>query len=122
MPKAAPLHVVVRHFDDELGTQRLPRQILALTPPAADAGPSLWRSLIRLFPIRPLAPRITLERVLAIRRKKGHELVSLRGREARADAHVLEPSFVVVQAEQQRTDRRALPPFVPAESGDDAIA
>ena len=37
VPKARALHVVVRDLDDELRPQRLPRQILALTPAALRA-------------------------------------------------------------------------------------
>ena len=36
--KPAPLHVFVRHLYNQLGTQRLPGEILALTPSALAAG------------------------------------------------------------------------------------
>src|ERR1043166_1026318 len=39
--KAISLHVVVSDFDDQLGAQRLPRQILASAPAALRAGHAL---------------------------------------------------------------------------------
>ncbi|HLM35659.1 MAG TPA: hypothetical protein VK278_07770, partial [Gaiellaceae bacterium] len=47
------------------------------------------------------------------------QVALLRCREARHDADVDERSGVVVQAEQQRAERRAV--GVPAEPGDDAV-
>src|SRR5262249_42803043 len=70
----------------------------------------------------PGAPRMTVERVRAIRLQKRDELASLGRCETRADTHVVETPGVVVQTEQQRTDGRVLPILVPAEPGDDAIA
>src|SRR5262249_20602916 len=43
MAKAPALHVVVRDLDDELRTQRLPREIFALTPSAPVTGSALRR-------------------------------------------------------------------------------
>src|SRR5437660_6055253 len=70
----------------------------------------------------PRAPRVFLERILAIGLKKLHQLAPLFIGEAGGDADVLEVAVVVIQAEQQRTNRGFLAAFVPAESGDDAVA
>src|SRR5213076_2966119 len=86
--KAAPLHVIVRDLDDELGAERLPRQILPLAPSALHPGASV-RSLVRLG-FRPGAPRVPVERVLAIRREKVDELAPLLVGEARAHPDMLE--------------------------------
>src|SRR5438132_5546016 len=72
--------------------------------------------------LRRRAPGVFLERILAIGLKKLHQLAPLFIGEAGADADVLEISIVVIEAEQQRTDRGFLATFVPAESGDDAVA
>src|SRR5262245_25530481 len=63
-----------------------------------------------------------LKRVFPVGLEKLDELLSLRRREARAHADVLQAPCVVEEAEQQRSDRRALRVLVPAKSGDDAIA
>ena len=52
----------------------------------------------------PVAPRMSVERILAIRFEKFHELFPLDVREARADADVFEISIVVVEAEQRGAD------------------
>ena len=65
---------------------------------------------------------MAVERVLAIRREKLHELAPLLVGEARADADVLQVAGVVVETEQQRADGVSLAALVPAEAGDDAVA
>src|SRR5262245_17810888 len=60
--EARALHVIVRDLDDELGTQRLPRQALARAPAALRAGHALR---LRLG-TRPFLPRVIRKRVLAI--------------------------------------------------------
>src|SRR3954468_22246307 len=64
---------------------------------------------------------MTLERILAVRLEKLHQLLPLGHREARADADVLEVALVVVETEKQRSDRGSFSVLVPAESGDDTI-
>jgi len=59
--KTIALHVLVRNFDYELGSQRLPRKILALTPATLSA-----RDTVDLI-ARPLFPRMFVERVFAVR-------------------------------------------------------
>src|SRR6185312_16841622 len=56
--KAVALHVVIRHFNDQLRTKRLPRQVLALAPSALRAGHAAAGSLLR-----PSGPRMVLERI-----------------------------------------------------------
>ena len=118
--KATPLHVVVRDLRDELGANRLPRQILSLTPAALHSRPPVGSIVRRRF--GPGAPRVPVEGMLAIGRQKLHELATLLVGEARTHADVLEVAVVVVEAEEERADRRSLRVLVPAESGDNAIA
>ena len=49
------------------------------------------------------------ERILAIRLEELHQLPALLLREAGADADMLQRARVVVEAQQQRTDRRPSP-------------
>src|SRR5574338_144856 len=119
--EAPTLHVVVSHLHDELGTQRLPREILALAPPAE--CPRLPMRRLRLdLCIRPSLPGMVVEGVLAIRREKIHELLALGRRETGTDADVLEGAVVAVEAKQQRADRRAVAVLVPAEARHDTVA
>ena len=119
--KRAALHVVVGDFDHQLGTQRLPRQILALAPAALAARHALPGRHPPVL-LRPRFPRMIGERVLAIGREKLHELAALLCGEARADADVLQRAGIVEETEQQRADCGALAFLVPAEAGDDAVA
>src|SRR6476661_6163603 len=92
--EATALHVIVRHLDHELGAQRFPRQILALAPAADCSGPTMHRRLLIRWGLGPGAPRMALERVLAIRFEKRYQLPTFGGGEARADADVLEVAVV----------------------------
>src|SRR2546423_15012005 len=96
--KTVALHVVVRDLHHELGTNRLPRQILAAAPPTLRAGHPMRHAVTVLY-ARPVTPRVILERVLPIRLEKLHQLSPLLIGEARADADVLEVSLIVVQPE-----------------------
>ena len=120
MAEAGPLHMVVAHLGDELGAQRLPRQILPLAPTALRSRPAL--SGFGLVDERPFTPRMPFERVDSIRRQKLDQLAALDVGEAGRDADMLQGAGVVMETEEQRADRDALVPLVPAESGDDAIA
>ena len=71
--------------------------------------------------LRPIAPRVSVERILAIGREKLHQLEPLLVGKARADADVAEIPVVVVEAEQQGADRVLSPLLVPPETGDDAV-
>ena len=58
--KARPLHVIIRDLNDELGTQRLPRQILSGTPATLAAWLPLRTARFRL-PLRPRLPRMSFD-------------------------------------------------------------
>src|SRR5207344_3380799 len=62
--EALALQVIVFHLAHALDAQRLPRQVLARAPAALPAGHALRAALGGLG---PLAPRMSLERVLAHR-------------------------------------------------------
>src|SRR5882724_546800 len=74
------------------------------------------------FMLGPLLPRVIGERILTIGREKFHELSSLRVREARADADMLQRAGIVEEPEQQRANIRAIAFLVPPKPGDDAVA
>src|SRR5436190_17376231 len=57
------LHVVVRHFADALDAQRLPAEILAAVPAARPAR----HPLPLTYRLRPIAPRMFIERILSQR-------------------------------------------------------
>src|ERR1041385_8245784 len=101
MAKALPLHVVVLDLADALDAQRLPREIFPGAPAALTAGHPLHFAAHRL---RPFAPRMVLEGVLAQRRQLRHQLPPRGHRERRGDADVMERAFGVVETEQQRAD------------------
>src|SRR5687768_11567923 len=118
MAEAVALHVVVLHFADSLDAQRLPREVLAGTPPAVPTWHALpgWGSGRRSFTeVGPLAPWVRIQRVLAKRLQFLHQLPSLFHGERRSHADVMKRALIVEQSEQQRSDdvRRLL---VPAES------
>src|SRR5205807_1351797 len=117
VPKAASLHVIVRHLGDELGAKRFPGQVLALAPAALHPRTPVRLRLVRLR-FRPRTPRMPVEGVLAVRGKEIHELAALGRRKARADADVLEVRGVVEEAEEERADRRTVRVLVPAKAGD----
>ena len=74
VPETRALHVVVRHFAHALRTQRLPAQILPAVPSTGRAGHPLARFACLLLRLRPIAPRMVFERVLAQRRQLLDEL------------------------------------------------
>ena len=120
--EARALHVVVGDLDDELGSQRLPREVLALAPAALRAGPALAAAL-RVGRAGPLLPRMIDQRVLAVRRQEGDELAALRVGEARGDADVLERRPRRRRARAAASRRAlALAALVPAKARDDAVA
>ena len=90
VPKAIALHVLIGDFDDQLGTERLPRQIFALAPTALPAGHAMSGFSVYEFGFRPALPRMIGERVVAIGREKFYQLTALFGCEAGADTDVLE--------------------------------
>jgi len=99
--EAAALHVVVSDFDYKLRTQRLPRQVLALAPPALSAGPATFSFTICSFVLGPVFPRMRGKRVLAVRCEECYKLPAHLVREAGADADMLQRARVVEKAEQE---------------------
>src|SRR6516225_8829281 len=69
--EAGALHVLVGDFDHQFGSQRLPREVLALTPAALPPGHTPPALTACEFPLGPAPPRVGGERVLP----KGHELL-----------------------------------------------
>src|SRR5882757_9665796 len=111
MAKAVSLHVVVCYFDHQLRTQRLPGEILPLTPSALPARHALHALVGHRF--RPMPPRVSCEGIFAIRLEELDEFATLRRSETRADPDVLQSASVVEEAQQQGPDKISIPFFVP---------
>ena len=110
-----PLEVLVRDLGDQLGTQRLPRQVLRRVPAARRAGHA-GRGRVGAAPV---APRMVSQRVHAVGGQLVDELAAERRREAAGHPDVVEHPVVVVEAEEQRADPAAV--LVGAVAGDDAV-
>src|ERR1017187_6939784 len=63
VPEAPALHMLIRNLQHQLRPQRLPRQILPGAPATLPAGHALRLALAA----RPSGPRMSLQRVLAMR-------------------------------------------------------
>src|SRR4029078_1377502 len=111
------LHVVVAYLAHALDSQRLPRQVLARAPPALSSR----HARARFARVGPLAPGMSLERVLPQRRQLLDELPARVHRERRRHADVVQPMRPVVEAQHERTHQRVSPVLVPAEPGYDAV-
>src|SRR5581483_1270655 len=114
--EALALHVVVLHLAHALEAQRLPREVLPGAPAALRAG----HALRCVLGVRPILPRMVLQRAapqwLELLRESAARPRVERGR----DADVVQHAALVVQAEEQRPDD----PFaelVPAETADHAL-
>src|ERR1051325_4446105 len=70
--KSVALHMIIRNFDDQLRTQRLPGQILTRAPAALAPGHAKIGLSVRL--LRPIFPWMMGERIFAIRCEKLYEL------------------------------------------------
>src|ERR1700746_1747033 len=99
--EAVALHVVVGDFDDQFGTERLPRQVLPLAPTALATRHTMLGFTARRSMLGPIFPRVSGERVLAVGSEEFYELSSLLFREARADADMLQRAGVVEKAKQE---------------------
>jgi hypothetical protein len=93
--------MVVRDFNDQFRTERLPGQVLALAPAALAARYAVLGFTILWCMLGPILPRVSAESVLTIGSEEFYQLASLLFREARADAYMLERAFVVEEAEQE---------------------
>src|SRR6516225_10080874 len=69
--EAGALHVLLGDFDHQFGSQRLPREVLALTPAALAARHTMAGFTGCEFPLGPVPPRVRSKRILPI----GHELL-----------------------------------------------
>src|SRR5207249_401795 len=117
MAEARALQVVVLHLARPLDAERLPGQILALAPAAGGAGHPGPAS----DGTGPFSPRVRGEGVLAQRFELLREAQSLRHRERRRHADVLERALVVVEPEKERADELAPALLVPAEPRHHAV-
>ena len=84
------LHVFVSDFSHQFGPHGFPRKILALAPSALATGHATLTVTGCLSMLGPGLPRVSGQRVMAIRREEFRELQALLLREARADTHVLQ--------------------------------
>ena len=98
MTESVALHVVVSDFHHQLGPERLPRQILSLTPAALAARHAADSFSGFLF--RPALPRMIGERVFAIGLKELCKLEPFFITEAGANAHMLQTAAVIEQSKQ----------------------
>ena len=115
--------MVVGDLHDELGAQRLPRQVFPLTPPTLSSRHARGFAVVRVLQVaRPRAPRVAGERCLAVGGQLIDEGATFGGGEARAHADVLQRTVAVVEAEEKRADGLLVAPLVPAEPRHDAVA
>src|SRR5262245_42640546 len=82
--EAHALHVLVGDLDYELGSQRFPRQVLALAPAALATGHAAFGFAGCGFAFRPSLPGVSDERILAVGREVFYEFAALLIRETRA--------------------------------------
>ncbi len=116
MAEPVALHVVVRHFDYQLGTQRHKGEVLAPAPPALGAGHPEPCGPLALP--GPFAPRVLAEFHL-VRLKLGHQGLSLGHGERCHHPHMLESTGVVIKTQQHGPHNfRGL---VPAEASHHAV-
>ena len=122
VPKAISLHVIVCDLDDELGSQRLPRQILALTPSAHAARHAMLRPLVgdcASAHARHGCASSAFSRYGARNSTSSRRFAAVK---LALTPTCCESARVVVEAEQQRANRRPVAAFVPPKPGDNAVA
>src|SRR5579871_2733838 len=118
--EAGTLHVLVGDFGNQFGTDRLPREVLALAPTALPAGQPMHSFGLTIS--GPLFPRVAVEGVLAVWHEKLRQFAALLLCKAGADADVLQATGIVKESEQQRADFGLRPLLIPAESRHHAVA
>src|SRR5438105_13852858 len=118
VPETVALQVVVGDLADPLGPERLPAQVLAAVPAARCARHPLLGIVLR-HP--PLLPRVLVAGAIAERRQFLHQLLAPGGGEGGGDTDVMQRAFLVVEAEEERSDHRPGTVLVPAEASDDAV-
>ena len=93
--------MIVGDFNDELGTERLPRQVFAAAPPALATGHAPLGIGALGCEIGPIFPGVSGQRVLAVWRKKLDQLAALLVGEAGANPDMLQRAGLVKKAEQK---------------------
>src|SRR5215471_14006000 len=112
--ESVPLHVVVSNLDNEFRPERLPGQILALTP-AAQATRHTHGVLFRIRP-GPILPGMVAQSIAPILAQMLHKLTPLRLGEAGADADMMKAARFIEETKEKRPNRLALAILVPSES------
>ena len=79
-----------------------------MPPVQRDCAPGLRAGLTRDRRVGPVAPRVAVERAVAVGRELVDQLGSPRRGEAAGDPDVVQHAVVVVEAEQQRPDPQAV--------------
>ena len=87
MAKAISLHMLIRHFDNKLGTQRLPGKVFSPAPAAFATRHAMFVTVGATF--LPGFPGMMGQRILAVGSEKFEQLSPLFLGEAGADANVL---------------------------------
>src|SRR2546428_142830 len=77
---------------------------------------------VRRFVFGPPFPWMIGEGIPPVRREISDEIAANAILKAAADAHMLQNAGIVVEAEQQRANSRALPVLVPSKTANDTIA
>src|SRR5579871_1252786 len=95
VPKPPSLHMFIGDLRHKLRSQRLPRQILPLTPPALPTRHAL--PFIFGLKLCPAPPRMSIQRTPAIGLQKIHQFSPLRLRKACAHPHVLQRALRIEQ-------------------------
>src|SRR5437660_8613562 len=101
MTEAASLHVVVSDFHHQFGSERFPRQVLALTPPALAARHAFDAFIGRTFLVRPRFPRMRIERVFAVRLEEFCQFPALLSAKAGTNPDVLQSTGIIKETQQQ---------------------
>src|SRR5207247_9611907 len=94
VPKPVSLHVVVPHFTDPLGPQRLPAQVLPPIPAAGGARQTLMIRIGCVLPVGPRPPGVAFEGILAQRRQLFDQLVADLVRESSGHADVVQRALI----------------------------
>src|SRR5437773_11864124 len=117
VPETVALQVVVFDLAHSFDTQWFPRQVFAGTPAALAAAHA--REIARVD-FGPFPPRMIVERRALQRGELADEVLPDGHREGGRHADMVQPSPIVVEPEQQRTDAVASA-LVPSKAGDDTV-
>jgi hypothetical protein len=94
MAKSVDLQMVVGHFYDQLGAQRLPTEVFAATPPALAAGDAAIRGTLT-------EPGVGTRSTLSVRFEHPDELVSSGGAETGGDSYMVEYPVIIEETEEK---------------------